>query len=72
MKRKKNLEDVWLKWIALFCFGLRARAECFVCWERVLCRERLEMKSRGQIINAAEEVWGQGTDSESSWRGLPR
>lgn len=46
------------------CFGLRARVECFVCWERVVHRERLKMKSRGKITNAAEEVWGQGMDSE--------
>lgn len=35
MKMKKNLEDMGLKWIALFYFELRDRIECFVCWERV-------------------------------------
>ena len=35
MKRKKNLEAMQLRWIALFCFDLRGKMECFVYWERV-------------------------------------
>lgn len=69
MKTKKNLEDMWLKWIALFYFELRDRIECFVCWERVGLYG--ETEDKGRIINATEEVRRQEMDLENSWRDLP-